>query len=190
MIEITENQINRINTILHNVPDGFNRVIKSVIPRAQTTARAKALEQITKVYSISNADVRDRRNSSIKLRTLQDNGGIIGEIKYSGYKIPLYRFNVSPKKPNTGQPVSAAQLAGSARTPFNNAFVTQMRSGHIGIFERKGKNRFPLREIMGSSTAQMAGNAVVREEVYKATQDTIDKRIEHEISRILNGYGR
>ena len=63
-----------------------------------------------------------------------------------------------------------------------------MKSGHIGIFERDTSKRFPITEIMGSSTAQMAHNAVVLEAVEKKTQEVVEKRIEHEITRILNAY--
>ena len=42
---------------------------------------------------------------------------------------------------------------------------------------------------MAQSTAQMAGNEEVLEQVSEKAQETVNKRIEHEITRILNGYG-
>lgn len=64
-----------------------------------------------------------------------------------------------------------------------------MNSGHLGIFERISKKRMPIEEIMGSSMRSMVSNSVVLDQVYKEAQDTFDKRIEHEIERLLAGYG-
>lgn len=42
----------------------------------------------------------------------------------------------------------------------------------------------------GPSTAHMMQNEKVTEEMVKTMEETYDKRIEHEITRILSGYGR
>ena len=42
---------------------------------------------------------------------------------------------------------------------------------------------------MGLSAAQMIGNDKVIKDVEKDAQETVNKRIEHEIDRLLNGYG-
>jgi hypothetical protein len=211
MIKITSEQIDRISLILHNVPNGLERAIKSVIPRAQSTAKAESLRQIKKVYHIGDSGVRDRQKDAIKLRTTNEHDAIIGELWYSNRKIPLYRFNVSPKEPtktkdrlipvnfgmdsdkwrmvNPSAPVYASQFRNNPRKHIKNTFIAKMSNGHTGIFERKGDDRYPLREVMGSSTAQMAKNSIVLEEVYKVAQETAEKRVEHEISRILNNYG-
>jgi hypothetical protein len=90
-----------------------------------------------------------------------------------------------------GATVKARQRKDKTFATFDNAFIAKMRSGHIGIFERKysGLNHLPIKEIMGASTAQMADNAVVIEKVEAAAAETIVKRTEHEINRILHGYG-
>lgn len=57
------------------------------------------------------------------------------------------------------------------------------------MFERDGSKRLPISEFMGPSTAQMAGNSIVLADVEEKAQEVINKRVEHEITRILNGYG-
>lgn len=114
-------------------------------------------------------------------------------VSFSGGKdstvLPLYRFNVSPTIPIQRATVSAAVLAGNGRTPFQDAFIARMQSGHTGMFERDGSKRLPISEFMGPSTAQMAGNSIVLADVEEKAQEVINKRVEHEITRILNGYG-
>ena len=187
MIQITAEQIERVNLILSSVPKGAEKAISNVIRRANSTVRTEALKGITSVYAISRQNVR--AESTIKVRTQQTDGGVVGTVSFAGYKIPLYRFHVSPTLPVQRATVSAAVLNESGRTPFAHAFIAKMKSGHTGMFERDGTSRLPITEFMGPSAAQMAGNSVVVEQVEEKAQEVVNKRLEHEITRILNGYG-
>lgn len=186
MIMVTAEQLDRMNVILNCIPGATKKAWKSVIKRANQTVRSETTKQISKIYAISQKDIRAETNISIKTKTNGDD--VVGEVEFSGYKIPLYRFNVTPKTVKHGATIKAAQLKSSQQTVFEHAFIAMMKSGHIGMFERKSKKPFPIKEFMGSSTAQMAANTVVVEKVEEKAKETIDKRIEHEISRILNSY--
>lgn len=113
----------------------------------------------------------------------------MGTVTFAGYKLPLYRFNVTPTLPIQRAEVKAAVMRGNGQTPFAHAFIARMKSGHTGMFERETGRSFPVTEFMAQSTAQMAGNEEVLEQVSEKAQETVNKRIEHEITRILNGYG-
>ena len=63
-----------------------------------------------------------------------------------------------------------------------------MRHG-TGVFERETSQRFPVDELMGLSAAQMVGNERIVQELQEEAQEVINERLEHEIERILNGYG-
>lgn len=187
MIEITNEQIERVNLILSSVPGGAEKAFSSVMQRANSAVRTEVVKGITEVYAISKQNIR--AETTIRTSTRKADGGIVGTVSFAGYKIPLYRFNVSPTLPIQGATVKAAVLKESTPTPFEQAFIAQMKSGHTGAFERDGKSRLPISEFMGPSTAQMAANSVVIEQVEEKAQEVINKRIEHEITRILNGYG-
>ena len=64
-----------------------------------------------------------------------------------------------------------------------------MKSGHVGVFERKTQKRFPVEEIMGLSAAQMIGNENIIAGLEAEAQEIVNERLEHEIDRLLNGYG-
>ena len=162
MITITAEQIERVNLILSGVPGGIEKALSSTIRRANNTVRSETLKGITTVYAITRQNVR--AETTIKVRTQSSDGGIVGTVLFAGHKIPLYRFNVSPT-------------------------IARMQSGHTGMFERDGSKRLPISEFMGPSTAQMAGNSIVLADVEEKAQEVINKRVEHEITRILNGYG-
>ena len=143
MITITAEQIERVNLILSGVPGGIEKALSSTIRRANNTVRSETLKGITTVYAITRQNVR--AETTIKVRTQSSDGGIVGTVLFAGHKIPLYRFNVSPTIPIQRATVSAAVLAGNGRTPFQDAFIARMQSGHTGMFERDGSKRLPIR---------------------------------------------
>lgn len=210
MIEImAQEAFDRVNLILSGVPGGAEKALQAIITRARSTVRSTALENITKVYDIKAKDVRDRQNTTINMYTRKAEGGIVGTVSFSGSKIPLYRFGVKPKNPKSlgyyvpvkfgdkwvivrpSVPVKARLRRDKPMTLFNNDFIASMKSTHTGIFHRENRdaNRMPIHERMGLSTAQMAVNEDILKKVETATLDTIQKRAEHEINRILHGYG-
>ncbi|RPF48256.1 minor tail protein Z (GPZ) [Hydrogenoanaerobacterium saccharovorans] len=202
MIKITNEQIERVSLILGNIPNGTEKALSNIISRGNATTKTEVVKQITSVYAITQKSLR--AETTINMRTRKEESGIVGTVTFSGYKLPLYRFNVSPTMPvktkdyvpvktETGwrmyrksAPVKAAVKKSNTQTLFQDAFVATMMNGHTGIFERKGRHK--ITEHMGLSTAQMARNSVVLEQVEQVVQETVNKRIEHEITRILNGY--
>ena len=180
----------RIQTILKQVPGGVEKAMRGVISRATSSARTTTLRGITSVYHIESKDVRDRRHSAINAKTRSVQGGVVGQITYSGVKIPLYRFGITPTKPTQGATVRARRRRDKPMRVFEKAFIAKMGSGHTGAFERKGKKRLPIGENMGMATAQMAADEDVLEKVEnEAVKETIVKRTEDEISKILNSFG-
>ena len=207
MIEVNAAQLEKIEMILSGVPGGAEKAIKSVISRVQSTMRTTAVKGITKVYDIKQADVTDKKNTNIKLKRTNDTDGVVGSVIFSGNKIPLYRFGISHKAPkrkprkalinfggrrawvNPGVPVRARLLKSSTKKLFANSFIAKKRNGHYSMFERMGLASQPIREIPGASTAEMAERDEILDKIEAAAMDTIDKRVEHEITRILNGHG-
>ena len=62
--------------------------------------------------------------------------------------------------------------------------------GHTGIYERIGPSRFPVRELYGPATPQMMySNEDVMDTIEAKMVEAYESRIEHEILRVLNGWG-
>lgn len=207
MVEITAEQLERIELLLHEVPNGVERALYGVVNRAQQTVRGVTKKEIPKTYAIKPGDIR--AESTIKLKTRKEGDGIIGTLTFAGAPIPLYRFNTSPKTatPRRSQNVSVGVEKGT-RKQLEDAFVAQMKSGHFGIFERLpgeymreragssqhsqkigAKERHRTDQFYGPSVSKMAERDSIREKAEAAAKDTISTRMEHEITRILNGHG-
>ena len=73
-------------------------------------------------------------------------------------------------------------------TTLDHAFVANIY-GSTGVFERVGAPRFPVEQKYGPSTGHMMQNEQVVEKMDKTIRTTFDSRIEHEILRVLNGWG-
>lgn len=83
---------------------------------------------------------------------------------------------------------------------FSPAFVAKMKSGHVDLFERqygvqmkhipKGrKSAEKIVTLSSISVAAMAGKKKIAEQVMKTAGETIQKRLDHEIKRVLEGNG-
>ena len=106
-------------------------------------------------------------------------------ISYAGNVIPLLRFNT--KYSRNGLLQTQVKRNG-ASTILEHAFAEKV-FGPIGVFERVGYERFPVEQKYGPSTAHMMRNENVVEQMDETIRDTYERRLEHEITRVLNGWG-
>ena len=184
MIEITEDCISKVEKILAGIPKGAERVFSNSINRGLSRVKTGATKQVKQVYTVQSSAFTSSANIKIGKASVSN---LAGYVSFSGCKIPLYKFKVTPKVPGTGKRVSATVMRGGGAT-FEDAFIANMNHG-TGVFVRETSKRFPVEELMGLSSAQMVGNEKVLAEVEKEAQKLMDERIEHEIDRLLNGYG-
>lgn len=197
-VEINRKDAARVENILRSMPGGAKKAYAAAARRALSYTKTQAFKEVKKVYAVKSGDLRSNTATRVQNPSA---GQLTGFIHFSGVKIPLYQFNVKPSYPS-GQKVRAGLMKGSW-TLFEDAFIAQMNSGHIGIFERTGEQGIEARvrkygknkhtekveQIMGLSGAQMVGNEEIIEKLSKDTQEKLLERLDHEIERILNGYG-
>ena len=204
-IGISQETVNHIHAVLNGLPDADKKVLRPAMARGLSAARTTTAKEVKKTYHISQTAFKN--NSFIKIKNVtQVNGGIIGSIQYSGQSIPLIRFNVTPKTPTPRKDaVTVSVKKTESPVKFNNAFIAQMPAKHTGVFERKGtwlmstrKNKGKtvntmhnekIKELFGPSVPSMAGNTYVMDKVEARVKEVINKRIEHEIERLLNQNG-
>ena len=196
--------------MLADVPGGMERALKSATKRAVSFLRTQSTKEIRQRYDITRKAIRAEQNIRVNYRYFN---GVEARVSFRGNKIPLWRYGGSSPKTPTVNPdktimaivngnlrpvhpgIAAAghQLVSTSPTTFSRAFVAQMKSGHIGIFERTGGKTATgdaeIKEIMGSSVPQMLGNEDVQESLAEKTMAKMDERLEHEANRILAGWG-
>ncbi len=186
IVDVVEDSLDKATRLLAGINGGVYKAVGSALTRAAATGKTAAKQPVTKEYTISQSEFLARtRNINHFVR--ESSGGISVVFGFRGNVIPLMKFNTRVN--GSGQIVTQVKRSGSAET-LNRAFSAQM-GGHKGIYERVGVKRFPVEELYGPATPQMMySNEEVTDEIERKVADTYEKRIDHEILRILNGWGR
>ena len=111
-------------------------------------------------------------------------------MKISDTARPLSEFSFSPKKPKKGVPPTVEVYKGTKTTFDKGAFIADVSAGegtHTGIFERVGDERLPITTLYGPSvTGIFKANENVHTVVWNAMFETFEKRVEHELERLLD----
>lgn len=186
MIEISQEQIERVNLILGGIKTAPGRTFYNVINRALGTIRSQSGKAIRETYNIKQSDITANQNMRM---TRASTSNLVGKIEFAGTVIPLKRFKVVPSTP-AQKTVSVSVLKAEGSKRLKSAYVANLGVYGVGVFERLTRRRESSQQLYGPSPTHMMNNYDVIEKVEAAAQETIDKRIEHEITRILNGYGR
>ena len=209
------NSLSHAEKVLAGIPGGVEKAAKSALQRAASHVQTQSTKQIQERYALSSGAIRE--SGTVRLN-YQIGAGLMATILFSGRKIPLHKYHGSgPLGPTVDpsrkipvkvhgadgvhwimtHPSIAARghiLRATGVKQFDNAFVAKVgNGGHVGIFERTGGTASTgndrIREIMGLSNAQMVGNDEVREKLSELASKKFDERMEHEITRLLNGWG-
>lgn len=182
MIEFTSDKIAKAEELLKGIGNALPRVQANAINRSLQSARAEAVRSVTQDYLISAGDVR--KVIVIKNATLNNPAG---SISAKGSPIPLSKFNAVVK--GTGKKTKKSVMArvkrDGAPKPIKKAFIATTASGHKGVWIRAGKSRLPLKLLYGPSIPQMLQAENVSKQIEQKAAETLDKRLDHEINRVL-----
>lgn len=182
--EVGANTLDRANKILAGISSGVFKAANAALKRAGETAKTKAGQFAAAEYTINKGAFMG--NVKQKTHISGGAGGVISmNISYAGSVLPLLTFNT--KYSRGGRLQTQVKRAGGAAV-LDHAFAARV-FGPIGVYERLGASRFPVEQKFGPSTAHMMQNERVIEQMDKTISETYEKRMEHEITRVLNGWG-
>lgn len=203
-----QGQLDKMQALLVNIPGGAERAAKSAAQRAVSHLRTNSAKAIQEKYDISAANIRANENVTVRY-THQD--GVQAYVTFAGSKIPLFRYGgASPGAPaydksrlvpamiqgkwrmaHPGIPAHGHQLRDTSPALFEHAFVAQMRTGHVGIFERADgrSGDGAISEIMGGTVPGMLGKDEVKQKLGEQAAEKFQERYHHEVARLLNGWG-
>lgn len=182
--EVGADSLVRINKILAGVPKGAWNVTHSALKRAGNTAKTRAGTLAAEEYTIRKGDFMS--NVRQKTHITSEVGGVVAmQISFAGNVLPLLAFKTRVSRSGKLQTQVKTE---STPTILDRAFAARVY-GPIAVFERVGKERVPLEQKFGPSTAHMMQSPAVVEKMDETIKETFDRRLEHEILRVLNGWG-
>jgi hypothetical protein len=150
-IALDQAQLDSLQSSLNFMGNGF--------PRAQMRSANYAADRTKtatyrRLIALITADTNRVKDSLTVTRATLATGTSV--LNITGKAIPLFRFDVSFMYPTvTGGVTAKIFKLGAAPTVLKHAFVAKMKSGHVGVFSREGKNRYPLQEHFGPNASRV-----------------------------------
>lgn len=184
--DIAEESLDRAEKLLAGIPGGVQRAVSDALSRAAQHGLTVGMRIASGEYAIGQNELKSR-TKQINRVVRDDNGGCEIIFGYRGAVIPLIRFDT---RIGSDGRIYARVLRSNARELIGNAFIARVGNQHTGVFVRKGAGSRPIRQLYGPSAA--AAFYAHEETVDKMDEEiraTYERRIEHEVTRILNGWG-
>lgn len=187
-MQITSEQMDRVSEKLRGSPQQINAALTNAANRAMMSARRVAWDSVHKQYTVKKQDFY--RKSSI--RTFRANSqSLAAKVEFGGYVIPLISFNIEKYRSHEKSRIrryKAEVLRGIPKDLWH-AYVTNLGKYGTNVFERISSGKRGSQTLYGPSAAHMVDNGEVLADMEKAAKATFDKRLDHEIDRILRGLG-
>lgn len=183
--EIEDYQLEKAARLLAGIPGGVQKAVGSALKRSAQHGLTIGMKIVAEEYAIGQ-NVLKNYTHNINSVVRDGAGSYDVTFGYRGSGIPLIRFDTSVSRDGR---VSARVLRSSAREAFDHAFRATL-GGHTGIYERLGPKRFPVEEKFGPSGVQaFYARESTTDKMDEAINEMYNKRIDHEITRVLNGWG-
>lgn len=127
--------------------DRFPGAIVRALNRAGVSTRTLMASRVADDMKLRVGTVRDQL-----ILDRASRGKPQVRISVSGKRIPLYAFGARGPYPSRGRGRGVtARLPAPGRGRYPHAFIATMRSGHVGVFQRRGRDRLPIDELHGPS---------------------------------------
>jgi hypothetical protein len=183
--ELGQDKLSHATKVLAGISGGIYRAVGSAVKRAAQHGKTVGMKIVSEEYAIGQNELK-RHTRNINTVIKDGTGSIEVTFGYRGNVIPLMRFDTRIGKDGR---VETRALRSETKEFLDNAFKAKM-GGHIGIYDRIGPDRFPVKELFGPSAVQaFYAREETVDKMNEEIRKTFDSRIDHEITRILNGWG-
>lgn len=161
------------------LPTAVNRALL----RVRDGMKTEAYRKLRQHYTMKTAQI-EKYGALKPIRSANLQVGL----RSTGATLALSRFrsnhqDLSAKRP---QMFKVSVKKGRLK-PLPGAFIAQMKSGHMGVFKREGRKRLPIEQKFGPAVPIMLSQEVVVKHVIKQVEQRTEKRLTHEIGRMLGG---
>jgi len=162
-IKFDDVKLKQVQRVLRDIPKALPKVMSRGLNRTATSARTQISRSLAKEIGLKIKDVRGKL--SLQRATYSNWRSAVG---VSSKRFGLIKFRARQTKKGV------TYKKGRKRILFRHAFIATMKTGHRGVFLRKGPARLPIQELKGPSLAQ----------VYKGARDDVN-RIQAESAKRL-----
>lgn len=173
-------EIPDLKDVLDRLPtvDKTKTVLMRAINRSVPAAKTAASKEVRKEYVLKAAKI----NEATKI-TKATTSTLTAKIRWSGPMVNIANYKITPRqrpKRRTKRQMTVEIKRGQKST-YKGAFI----GPNARVFRRTTKKRLPIKPIYGPAISHLMGAKPVTEAATKRAQEILDKRIEHEIKRML-----
>jgi minor tail protein Z (GPZ) len=184
MLQIDARQLNKLTRAVADIKNGVPRVLAPAINRALESGRTTVRREIRKEYLIKQKDIPLKlwRANYTTLR---------GHIRIAQGMLDASKFVYRPRAVRRGkrQRPLFVQIKKGGGGFIARGFVASTM-GYTGPFQRRSRApRLPIRKVLAIGAPIMASQPTVGPAVNKTMGDTLAKRIDHEIKRVMASAG-
>lgn len=192
-INITVHGLDAITKHLQTGPEAVKKATARTLNEAADSGRSWAAKEITKTYNIKQDRVRDRLRVTFKAKIealyviISGYGRGLALAWFSARQRGFKVLRAGPKDSKErylargrGRPGAVTVLVkkGSGRKEVSSKFgqkpfMQVMPSGHLGVFERTGKERLPLKELYGPDIGGILQTKEISAGIVKAVLEKI-----------------
>lgn len=181
MIDINNNHIKEVKRALGPFQKKAPLIMARALKRAQTNVQKNISKETRARYHVKAKDVKETLSAERPTRYR-----IQATVISKGYRLPLAKFKVSPiKRPNRPRHIKVSVKKGNT-AELLHAFIANINGNRV--MERKEVTRLPIKQLMGPSVPEMVGNDESVKIISKEAIVTYNKRLNHGISRALEGH--
>lgn len=183
--EQAEATLDRASVLLQHINGGIYQAAGSAIQRANQHGTTIGTQIITEQYALTTATAKHYTRVTSSTQT-DSRTSYRASFTYRGQLIPLIQFDTIHAK---GGHVKTHVLRNNAAKALDHAFITKA-GGSTHVFERTGSSRLPIAAKYGPSVVHaFISHPDAVQKMSDALMGTFVQRMEHEITRLLNGWG-
>ena len=153
------------------------KAIVRALNRTADNVRAEAVRRIRETYTLKASTVRGQMSIGKAW-----SGKLEASVSANGRPVPLYEFSARWTPRMKG--ASFAVKKGSRKT-LPHTFIATMKSGKVGVFERKGSNRLPIEQKFSIGMPGMFGAKQVQTVLEQLAFDSFDKNFSQQIKYLF-----
>ena len=177
MITVGIEGIEGVERLLSEAPKRLPSAIVRGLNDTANHARAESVRRICAEWAVKPAAAR--KALTIRRASAARQEAAVEAVGGRGYGIPLVSFGAR----QTRRGVTYRLKKAGGRNLVKGAFLATMRSGHRGVFVRKGKARLPIAEKRAISIMGMWQDVI--DAVSAEAQPYLEARLRYHVSKEL-----
>lgn len=185
-IDITKNSLDTAEAFILAFGGKAKPAVARAVNRSVKGVRTDGVKLVRSEYNVKAGVIS--KAFTVRRAT---KGNLEAVARVSGNRISLIHFDAKPSIPGGRKPaIGVSVKVKKQRKVIRHSFVARMRkNSSVGVFVRKGKERFPILKKYSLAVPEMMDRDDIREEIQKGADKRFGKTLNQEINYMLQKAG-